>query len=82
MAASDILFADVSKLLFSDVRDIVKLAGKDVLFDRPVPFYVDNFLDFPVGTPPPQFGLDLVASDLLWIHGIYFSRVVIGAQES
>jgi hypothetical protein len=28
MAASDILFADVSKLLFSDVRDIVKLAGK------------------------------------------------------
>jgi hypothetical protein len=29
MAASDILFADVSKLLFSDVRDIMKLAGKD-----------------------------------------------------
>jgi len=29
MAASDILFADVSKLLFSDVRDIVKLAGKE-----------------------------------------------------
>lgn len=29
MAASDILFADVSKLLFSNVRDIVKLAGKE-----------------------------------------------------
>lgn len=29
MAASDILFADVSKLLFSDVRDLVKLAGKE-----------------------------------------------------
>ncbi len=26
-----------------------KLNGKDVLFDRPVPFYVDNFLNFPVG---------------------------------
>lgn len=29
MAASDILFADVSKLLFSDVRDLIKLAGKE-----------------------------------------------------
>ena len=27
----------------------VKINGKDVLFDRPVPFYVDNFLNFPVG---------------------------------
>jgi RHS repeat-associated protein len=30
-----------------------KIAGKDVLFDRPVPFYVDNFLSFPVGTVVP-----------------------------
>ena len=30
-----------------------KIAGKDVLFDRPVPFYVDNFLNFPVGTVVP-----------------------------
>ena len=31
----------------------VKLAGKDVLFDRPAPFYVDNFLNVPVGTIVP-----------------------------
>lgn len=31
----------------------LKFAGKDVLFDRPVPFYVDNFLNFPAGTVVP-----------------------------
>ena len=31
----------------------VKVDGKDVLFDRPVPFYVDNFLDFPIGGAVP-----------------------------
>nr|WP_186289551.1 RHS repeat-associated core domain-containing protein [Methylomonas koyamae] len=31
----------------------VKLSGKDVLFDRPVPFYITNFLGFPVGTAVP-----------------------------
>ncbi len=31
----------------------VKVDGKDVLFDRPVPFYIDNFLSFPVGTVVP-----------------------------
>ncbi|WP_292433361.1 RHS repeat-associated core domain-containing protein [Methylobacter sp.] len=31
----------------------VKVDGKDVLFDRPVPFYIDNFLSFPVGTAVP-----------------------------
>ena len=31
----------------------VKKDGKDVLFDRPVPFYVDNFLNFPVGGAVP-----------------------------
>ena len=31
----------------------LKLNGKDVLFDRPVPFYVTNFLGFPVGSAVP-----------------------------
>ncbi len=31
----------------------LKRDGKDVLFDRPVPFYIDNFLNFPVGTIVP-----------------------------
>lgn len=31
----------------------VKKDGQDVLFDRPVPFYVDNFLNFPVGGAVP-----------------------------
>jgi RHS repeat-associated protein len=31
----------------------VKVDGKDVLFDRPVPFYIDNFLSFPVGSAVP-----------------------------
>jgi YD repeat-containing protein len=30
-----------------------KLNGKDVLFNQPVPFYVDNFLNFPVGGAVP-----------------------------
>ena len=30
-----------------------KIEGKDVLFDRPVPFYINNFLNFPVGTSVP-----------------------------
>ncbi|MCI0666678.1 MAG: PKD domain-containing protein, partial [Methylococcaceae bacterium] len=31
----------------------VKIGGKEVLFDRPVPFYVDNFLGFPTGESVP-----------------------------
>jgi len=31
----------------------VKIDGKDVMFDSPVPFYIDNFLDFPVGSIVP-----------------------------
>ncbi|NMQ17856.1 hypothetical protein E4P82_00730 [Candidatus Competibacter phosphatis] len=31
----------------------IKKDGKDVLFDRPVPFYLDNFLNMPVGTQVP-----------------------------
>ncbi|NJA05139.1 PASTA domain-containing protein [Methylococcaceae bacterium WWC4] len=31
----------------------VTKAGKEVVFDRPVPFYVDNFLNFPTGTTVP-----------------------------
>lgn len=31
----------------------VKVDGKDVLFDRPVSFYIDNFLSFPVGSAVP-----------------------------
>lgn len=31
----------------------IKRNGKDVLFDRAVPFYVDNFLNFPAGTSVP-----------------------------
>ena len=30
-----------------------KLNGKDVLFNQPVPFYVDNFLNFPAGIDAP-----------------------------
>ncbi len=30
-----------------------KIAGKDVLFSQPVPFYVDNFLNMPVGIQVP-----------------------------
>jgi len=30
-----------------------RVNGKDVVFNQPVPFYVDNFLDFPVGTVVP-----------------------------
>ncbi|MFZ4789728.1 MAG: PKD domain-containing protein [Candidatus Competibacteraceae bacterium] len=30
-----------------------KLNGKDVIFNQPVPFYVDNFLNFPVGGDVP-----------------------------
>jgi RHS repeat-associated protein len=32
---------------------VFKLNGKDVLFDRPVPFYVNDFLGFPVGSAVP-----------------------------
>ena len=32
---------------------IIKLNGKDVLFNQPVPFYVDNFINFPVGGEAP-----------------------------
>jgi RHS repeat-associated protein len=32
---------------------IAKIAGKDVLFSQPVFFYVDNFLNFPVGLQVP-----------------------------
>ena len=31
----------------------VKVAGKDVLFSQPVPLYVENFLNFPVGIQVP-----------------------------
>ncbi len=31
----------------------IKIAGKDVIFNQPVPFYLDNFLGFPVGIPVP-----------------------------
>jgi len=31
----------------------IKRDGKDVIFDRPVPFYINNFLNFPVGTAVP-----------------------------
>lgn len=31
----------------------VKLNGKDVLFNQPVPYYVENFLDVPVGSVVP-----------------------------
>jgi RHS repeat-associated protein len=31
----------------------LKFAGRDVVFDRPVPFYVDNFLNMPVGIQVP-----------------------------
>lgn len=31
----------------------VKKNGKDVLFNQPIPFYVDNFLNFPVGGEVP-----------------------------
>ncbi|MFM8330275.1 MAG: RHS repeat-associated core domain-containing protein, partial [Candidatus Methylumidiphilus sp.] len=31
----------------------LKFSGKDAVFDRPVPFYVDNFLNFPAGTVVP-----------------------------
>lgn len=30
-----------------------KIAGKDVLFNQPVYYYLDNFLGFPVGIPVP-----------------------------
>lgn len=32
---------------------IAKVNGRDVIFDRPVPFYVDNFLEMPVGIQVP-----------------------------
>ncbi|MDZ4349277.1 MAG: RHS repeat-associated core domain-containing protein [Xanthomonadaceae bacterium] len=31
----------------------VKVDGKDVVFNQPAPFYVDNFLDFPTGAAVP-----------------------------
>lgn len=31
----------------------VKVDGKDVVFDKPVSFFVENFLGWPVGTPVP-----------------------------
>lgn len=31
----------------------IKRNGKDVVFDRAVPFYINNFLNFPVGTAVP-----------------------------
>lgn len=31
----------------------IKIDGKDVLFNQPVPFYLDNFLNFPVGIQVP-----------------------------
>lgn len=34
-------------------ESIAKIAGRDVLFSQPVPFYVDNFLDMPVGLRVP-----------------------------
>jgi len=33
---------------------IAKLGGKDMLFNQPVFFYVQNFLNFPVGIPVPM----------------------------
>lgn len=32
---------------------VAKVNGKDVLFNQPVPFYVDNFIGFPVGENVP-----------------------------
>ena len=32
---------------------VAKVGGKDVLLSQPVPFYVDNFLDMPMGTQVP-----------------------------
>ena len=32
---------------------IAKVAGRDVIFDRPVPYYVDNFLHMPIGIKVP-----------------------------
>ncbi len=31
----------------------VKIAGKDVLFNQPVPFYIENFLNMPIGIQVP-----------------------------
>ena len=31
----------------------IKRNGKDLIFDPPVPFYINNFLKFPVGTVVP-----------------------------
>jgi len=38
---------------FSVGEAIAKVDGKDVLFDRPVPFYLDNFLAMPTGIAVP-----------------------------
>ncbi|MBT4837155.1 MAG: hypothetical protein HON94_07390, partial [Methylococcales bacterium] len=32
----------------------IKVNGKDVEFNQPIPYYVENFLGFPVGTPVPS----------------------------
>lgn len=32
---------------------IAKVAGREVIFDRPVPYYVDNFLHMPIGINVP-----------------------------
>lgn len=32
---------------------IAKVAGREVIFDRPVPYYVDNFLHMPIGIKVP-----------------------------
>jgi YD repeat-containing protein len=35
------------------VANGVKIGGKDLLLSQPIPFYVENFLNFPVGTRMP-----------------------------
>ena len=44
------------------LRDGAKIDGRDVLFDRPVSFYVDNFMGFPVGEPVPTGYYDNTAA--------------------
>lgn len=41
----------------------IKVDGKDVVFNQPVPFYLDNFLDFPVGAAVPvgYYNADIAA---------------------
>jgi YD repeat-containing protein len=44
---------------------VIKQAGKDVLFDRPVPFYLDNFLGMPTGIAVPLAYYD--NEDAAWV---------------